>query len=69
METIFLQDTEKMVKVHPVVAFSVLDHYARRVEGQRRVIGTPLMIRAQICIYSAPSRCRDAARDGYGGCC
>ena len=42
METIFLQDTEKMVKVHPVVAFSVLDHYARRVEGQRRVIGTPI---------------------------
>jgi len=41
-DTIFLAATEKCVKVHPVVTFSVLDHYVRRVEGQRRVIGTLL---------------------------
>jgi translation initiation factor 3 subunit F len=31
-----------VVKVHPVVLFSVLDHYLRRPEGQKRVIGTLL---------------------------
>ncbi|KAG5175489.1 translation initiation factor eIF3 f subunit [Tribonema minus] len=31
-----------VVKVHPVVLFSVLDHYLRRPEGQVRVIGTLL---------------------------
>lgn len=30
------------VKVHPVVVFSILDHYARRGEKQDRVIGTLL---------------------------
>ena len=30
------------VKVHPVVLFSIIDHYARRNEGQERVIGTLL---------------------------
>jgi len=29
-------------KVHPVVLFSILDHYSRRNEGQDRVIGTLL---------------------------
>ena len=29
-------------KVHPIVVFSVLDHYIRRQEGQERVIGTLL---------------------------
>jgi translation initiation factor 3 subunit F len=31
-----------VVKVHPMVLFSVLDHYLRRPEGQARVIGTLL---------------------------
>jgi translation initiation factor 3 subunit F len=30
------------VKIHPIVVFSVLDHYIRRQEGQERVIGTLL---------------------------
>ena len=30
------------VKVHPIVVFSILDHYIRRQEGQERVIGTLL---------------------------
>lgn len=29
-------------KVHPVVVFSILDHYKRRTDGQKRVIGTLL---------------------------
>ena len=33
---------ELSVKVHPIVVFSVLDHYIRRQEGQERVIGTLL---------------------------
>lgn len=30
------------VKIHPVVLFSIIDHYTRRNEGQDRVIGTLL---------------------------
>ena len=30
------------VKVHPIVVFSILDHFTRRQEGQDRVIGTLL---------------------------
>jgi len=33
---------ETVVEVHPVVMFSILDHYMRRNEGQDRVIGTLL---------------------------
>ncbi len=29
-------------KLHPVVVFSILDHYKRRAEEQHRVIGTLL---------------------------
>mmetsp|Transcript_3667 Transcript_3667/g.4600 ORF Transcript_3667/g.4600 Transcript_3667/m.4600 type:complete len:314 (+) Transcript_3667:21-962(+) len=32
----------KLCKVHPIVVFSILDHYTRRHEGQERVIGTLL---------------------------
>ena len=31
---------ETEVEVHPVVLFSIADHYGRREEGQGRVIGT-----------------------------
>jgi len=34
--------TKFHVKIHPMVAFAVLDHYKRRKEGQTRVIGTLL---------------------------
>lgn len=30
------------LQVHPIVLFSVLDHFLRRPEGQKRVIGTLL---------------------------
>lgn len=30
------------VKIHPVVLFSIIDHFTRRNEGQERVIGTLL---------------------------
>lgn len=33
---------ETEVYVHPVVLFSIVDHYSRREEGQERVIGTLL---------------------------
>jgi len=43
MDTLFLDtDASKLVKVHPVVLFSILDHFMRRNEGQVRVIGTLL---------------------------
>jgi len=43
METLFLQTgTTLTVKLHPVVLFSIVDHYVRRSEGQARVIGTLL---------------------------
>jgi translation initiation factor 3 subunit F len=32
--------TSSKTKLHPVVLFSILDHYMRRPEGQTRVIGT-----------------------------
>jgi len=35
-------DHYKLVEIHPVVLFSILDHYIRREEGQERVIGTLL---------------------------
>ena len=42
-DTLFLSssagDSAWKVKLHPVVLFSVLDHYIRRNEGQKRVIG------------------------------
>ena len=41
MSGIFLQSSRDVtVKVHPLVLFSVLEHYVRRNEGQKRVIGT-----------------------------
>ena len=39
-DALFLRDDVRRVDVNPVVLFSVLDHYMRRVEGQKRVIGT-----------------------------
>ena len=43
MPGFFLQSSQDVtVKVHPVVLFSVLEHYIRRNEGQNRVIGTLL---------------------------
>ena len=40
METLFLRTgTQLSVKLHPLVVFSILDHYIRRNEGQMRVIG------------------------------
>ncbi|CAM9504815.1 unnamed protein product, partial [Phaeothamnion confervicola] len=38
----FASTNDIVVKVHPMVLFSVLDHYLRRAEGQTRVIGTLL---------------------------
>lgn len=41
-DMLFLEAENNVVKIHPVVLFSILDHYIRRVEGQQRVIGTLL---------------------------
>lgn len=41
-----VDDTSITYKVHPVVIFSVLDHYKRRGDGQERVIGTLLGIKS-----------------------
>ncbi|CAM9314471.1 unnamed protein product [Choristocarpus tenellus] len=38
----FASTNDVVVKVHPMVLFSVLDHYLRRPENQKRVIGTLL---------------------------
>lgn len=38
----FASSNDIAVKVHPMVLFSVLDHYLRRPDGQKRVIGTLL---------------------------
>ncbi|CAM9614191.1 unnamed protein product [Ascophyllum nodosum] len=38
----FASRNDLVVKVHPMVLFSVLDHYLRRPENQKRVIGTLL---------------------------
>jgi translation initiation factor 3 subunit F len=41
--SLFLEDsTRSTVNVHPVVVFSILDHFMRRDEEQERVIGTLL---------------------------
>jgi translation initiation factor 3 subunit F len=40
MDSLFLEGDLNAVNLNPVVLFSVLDHYMRRVEGQKRVIGT-----------------------------
>ena len=37
-----LGKTAVTYKVHPVVVFSILDHYKRRDDGQDRVVGTLL---------------------------
>jgi len=46
METLFLRSESDSgsvkVNLHPVVVFSILDHFIRRNEGQDRVIGTLL---------------------------
>jgi len=45
MATMFLGNEDRSpisVNLHPVVLFSILDHYVRRNEGQKRVIGTLL---------------------------
>lgn len=42
-DTLFIAEgSSRLVKIHPAVLFSVLDHYMRRNEGQVRVIGTLL---------------------------
>jgi len=42
-DSLFLSKaTRRRVQVHPVVIFSILDHYSRRAEDQERVIGTLL---------------------------
>ena len=44
-DTLFIaKGASRLVKVHPAVLFSILDHYIRRTEGQKRVIGTLLGI-------------------------
>lgn len=41
MEDAFLINTPfKSIKVHPVVPFTILDHYKRRAEGSKHVMGT-----------------------------
>ena len=42
MDSLFLDGEISSSTLNPVVLFSVLDHYMRRVEGQHRVIGTLL---------------------------
>ena len=43
MTSLFLQEGKApTVKVHPVVIFTILDHYRRRNTGSRRVVGTLL---------------------------
>jgi translation initiation factor 3 subunit F len=43
MTSLFLQEGKApTVKVHPVVIFSILDHYRRRNTGAKRVVGTLL---------------------------
>ena len=51
------------VEVHPVVLFSVVDHYSRREEGQGRVIGTLLGTGAPVAPPAprAPSPLQTAA--------
>lgn len=42
--------TKMQYRVHPVVVFSILDHYKRRSEGQHRVVGTLLgQIEGDVC--------------------
>jgi translation initiation factor 3 subunit F len=50
--TLFLSTAKTTrCKVHPVVLFSILDHFVRRKEGQQRVVGTLLgKIRRGRCI-------------------
>eukprot|EP00516_Mucochytrium_quahogii_P006853 CAMPEP_0203764318 /NCGR_PEP_ID=MMETSP0098-20131031/17604_1 /ASSEMBLY_ACC=CAM_ASM_000208 /TAXON_ID=96639 /ORGANISM=" , Strain NY0313808BC1" /LENGTH=289 /DNA_ID=CAMNT_0050660125 /DNA_START=80 /DNA_END=949 /DNA_ORIENTATION=+ len=43
-------DTQQVVKVHPLVLFSILDHFIHRNEGQKRVIGTLLGTRTATAI-------------------
>jgi len=42
ISTSFFAPGEPEVEVHPVVLFSIVDHFSRREEGQGRVIGTLL---------------------------
>jgi translation initiation factor 3 subunit F len=42
-DTLFIAEgASRLVKVHPAVLFAVLDHFARRDDGKKRVIGTLL---------------------------
>jgi hypothetical protein len=38
----FFLSSTPLYRVHPVVVFSILDHYQRRNDGQTRVVGTLL---------------------------
>lgn len=43
MDALFVDSAQAMVvRVHPIVLFSVLDHYNRRPEHAQRVVGTLL---------------------------
>jgi len=42
MDESIITGQQVVVKVHPVVILSILDHYMRRKENQDRVIGTLL---------------------------
>jgi len=42
-DTLFIAEgSSRLVKIHPSVLFSIIDHFIRRPEGQTRVIGTLL---------------------------
>eukprot|EP00616_Rhizochromulina_sp_CCMP1243_P001437 CAMPEP_0118963828 /NCGR_PEP_ID=MMETSP1173-20130426/1635_1 /TAXON_ID=1034831 /ORGANISM="Rhizochromulina marina cf, Strain CCMP1243" /LENGTH=299 /DNA_ID=CAMNT_0006912213 /DNA_START=83 /DNA_END=982 /DNA_ORIENTATION=+ len=50
-DTLFIEEgAAKLVKVHPAVLFSILDHFIRRQEGQVRVIGTLLGYVEESCV-------------------
>lgn len=67
-ETLFLTAVESSsCRVHPVVLFQILDHFHRRPDGQRRVIGTLLgssrdgMIEVRSC-FPVPHTERDSVQ-------
>ena len=51
----YLRRTPSLVTIHPVVLFSILDHYLRRTDSQDRVIGTLLGTRSESDVIEVKS--------------
>lgn len=51
----YLSRTPSLVTIHPVVLFSILDHYLRRTDSQDRVIGTLLGTRSESDVIEVKS--------------